>query len=119
MWVKIKNDKIPNVILTVPYSAYKNSYQMKGFIIINENGKELDVSNNKTVDSKNIDKDKQDNSILKDEKEQILDKKILELANKKSNSEIIDEILEDVNKKDNTVSIAVNRTPIKKASSKR
>ena len=34
MWVKIKSNKIPNVVLTVPYSAFLNSYQHKGFYVI-------------------------------------------------------------------------------------
>ena len=36
MWVKIKSNKIPNVVLTVPYSAFLNSYQRKGFCLVDD-----------------------------------------------------------------------------------
>lgn len=36
MWVKIKNKEVENSFLEVPYSAFKNSYEKKGYVLIED-----------------------------------------------------------------------------------
>lgn len=48
MWVKIKSTKIPNMILEVPYSAYLNSFNKKGFVLVDKDIKNKDNVKNKT-----------------------------------------------------------------------
>lgn len=133
MWVKIKNDKIPNVILDVPYSAFLNSYKRKGFKLVSENNKK---QTNNDTNEQSIKLDDEDLTALKEIKEQnsiyetdskktteienddIINNKIKDFADKKSKKEIIDDIIEDT-KNDNSSSYIANRTPIKKTNSKR
>ena len=124
MWVKIKSKKIPNTILTVPYSAYLNSYQRKGFVLVdNKNAKNIKVEKAEITNESQIKLDSEDIQALNELKEELGESETLK---EQVESEVIDDYeqkkAELVQSKEDNVEKALKsggtlpqRTPVKKA----
>lgn len=124
MWVKIKSKKIPNTILTVPYSAYLNSYQRKGFVLVdNKNAKNTKVEKAEITNESQIKLDSEDIQALNELKEELGESETLK---EQVESEVIDDYeqkkAELVQSKEDNVEKALKsggtlpqRTPVKKA----
>lgn len=119
MWVKIKSEKIPNVVLTVPYSAFLNSYQRKGFQIVdNEKAKNKSTKEAETK----IKISEQEKEMLEGLKADVEDTSIINepAVETKVVEEIQEPVKETVVNKEETVEKQVKssyagRSPIKKA----
>ena len=124
MWVKIKSKKIPNTILTVPYSAYLNSYQRKGFVLVDDkNAKNTKVEKAEVTNESQIKLDSEDIQALNELKEELGESETLK---EQVESEVIDDYeqkkAELVQSKEDNVEKALKsggtlpqRTPVKKA----
>lgn len=124
MWVKIKSKKIPNTVLTVPYSAYLNSYQRKGFVLVDDkNAKNTKVEKTESTNESQIKLDSEDIQALNELKEELGESETLE---EQIESEVVDDYeqkkTELVQSKEDNVEKALKsggtlpqRTPVKKA----
>lgn len=124
MWVKIKSKKIPNTVLTVPYSAYLNSYQRKGFVLVDDkNAKNTKVEKAEVTNESQIKLDSEDIQALNELKEELGESETLK---EQVESEVIDDYeqkkAELVQSKEDNVEKALKsggtlpqRTPVKKA----
>ena len=124
MWVKIKKKKIPNTVLTVPYSAYLNSYQRKGFVLVDDkNAKNKKVEKTESTNESQIKLDSEDIQALNELKEELGESETLE---EQIESEVVDDYeqkkTELVQSKEDNVEKALKsggtlpqRTPVKKA----
>lgn len=124
MWVKIKSKKIPNTVLTVPYSAYLNSYQRKGFVLVDDkNAKNKKVEKTESTNESQIKLDSEDIQALNELKEELGESETLE---EQIESEVVDDYeqkkTELVQSKEDNVEKALKsggtlpqRTPVKKA----
>ena len=124
MWVKIKSKKIPNTVLTVPYSAYLNSYQRKGFVLVDDkNAKNKKVEKTEVTNESQIKLDSEDIQALNELKEELGESETLE---EQIESEVVDDYeqkkTELVQSKEDNVEKALKsggtlpqRTPVKKA----
>lgn len=127
MWVKIKSKKIPNTVLTVPYSAYLNSYQRKGFVLVDDkNAKNTKVEKAEVTNESQIKLDSEDIQALNELKEELVESETLQNEQEQVESEFVDDYeqkkAELVKAKEDNVEKALKsggtlpqRTPVKKA----
>ena len=124
MWVKIKSNKIPNVVLTVPYSAFLNSYKRKGFYIIEDKSAKNKTKTEKVIEQEDkIKLDEEEMQALKEIKESVEQNSTEQVEIVEEKHELTDEEIREhfaekpklkITENDNTVALN-GRTPPKKA----
>lgn len=117
MWVKIKSDKIPNVVLTVPYSAFLNSYKKKSFYILEDKNTKNITNNKNEVKETTIELNEEEKQALNELKQNLDENVEQDFENKVVENEEKQDLSfenEDNNAKIKKI-VTNNRTPIKKA----